>query len=68
MGVLISDPNGLSTITRHFWANRSNVVMSDLPSEARILPALWGEFRFEEFDVTKTIEENPGDAALPGLE
>ena len=68
VGVLISDPNGLSTITRYYWANHSNVVMSDLPSEARILPALWGEFRFEEFDMTKTIEENPGDAALPGLE
>lgn len=68
VGVLISDPNGLSTLIRYYWANRSNVVMSDLPSESRILPGLWGTFRFEEFDVSKSIEESLGDTPPLGLE
>ncbi|MFW5857781.1 MAG: hypothetical protein ACOCX4_07885, partial [Planctomycetota bacterium] len=46
VGALVSDPNGVTTVTRFYWANKDNVVMSDLPSEARALPALWGEFRF----------------------
>lgn len=47
VGVLVSDPDGISTVTRMYWANRSVVVMSDLPSEARVIPSLWGELRFD---------------------
>jgi hypothetical protein len=68
VGVLVSDPSGLRAITRYYWANHSNVVMSDLPSEARVLPGLWGEFKFEEFDMTKSIEESLKNTALPELE
>jgi hypothetical protein len=46
VGVLVSDAAGQSTLVRYYWANKSNVVMSDLPSEARVLPGAWGEFRF----------------------
>jgi hypothetical protein len=44
--------------------------MSDLPSEARILPGLWGEFRFAEFDMGKSINEslNNTSTAMPELE
>ena len=68
VGALVSDPSGLRTVTRYYWANHSNVVMSDLPSEARILPGLWGEFKFEEFDMTKSIEESLQNTTLPELE
>lgn len=47
LGVTESDSQGITTIARHYWANHSQVSLSDLPSEARVLPALWGEFRFE---------------------
>jgi hypothetical protein len=69
VGVLISDPAGLTTVSRHYWANRSNVVMSDLPSEARVNPSLWGELRFSEGDIMEgVIDDEPDDAALPGFE
>ena len=70
VGVLVSDPSGLRAITRYYWANHSNVVMSDLPSEARVLPGLWGEFRFEDFDVGKSIEESlkNDSTTMPELE
>jgi hypothetical protein len=29
-----------------------------MPSEARVLPELWGEFRFDAFDVSRSIEES----------
>lgn len=64
IGFLLSDPNGLRSFTRYYWANHSNVVMSDLPSEARILPGLWGEFIFEEFDMFKSIENMENDSLL----
>jgi hypothetical protein len=50
LGAIESDPQGTATIARHYWANRSQVILSDLPSEARVLPSLWGEFRFEVTD------------------
>ena len=47
VGFLTADPQGIATVGRYYWANRSLVVLSDLPSEARAHPNLWGEFRFE---------------------
>ena len=46
VGALVAEPGGTTTAARHYWANKSHVVLSDLPSEARVLPAMWGEFRF----------------------
>ena len=63
IGVLVSDPQGLTTVTRYYWANKANVVMSDLPSEARVLPALWGEFRFAPADLESVLDDNQ---AAPG--
>jgi hypothetical protein len=53
VGALVADPHGVATSARYYWANKTHVVLSDQPSEARILPALWGEFRLvlPELDV-----------------
>ncbi|WP_439631054.1 hypothetical protein [Gemmata sp.] len=56
LGFLTADPNGVATVGRYYWANRSLVVLSDLPSEARVHPNLWGEFRFEEPSVDALLE------------
>lgn len=67
VGALVSDPNGTTTVVRHYWSNRSNVVMSDLPSEARVLPALWGELRFAAGEIDDSLLKDKGDGA-PALE
>jgi hypothetical protein len=48
IGVLRSDQNGVVTAERLYWSGKSQTVISDLPSEARLVPALWGEVTFEE--------------------
>lgn len=56
VGAIESDPQGVATVARHYWANRSQVILSDLPSEARIHPALWGEFRFEPESIEDLLD------------
>ncbi|WP_145093034.1 hypothetical protein [Anatilimnocola aggregata] len=46
VGALESDPNGRTTIARHYWANKRQVFVGDQPTEARLLPSTWGEFEF----------------------
>lgn len=46
LGILESDPNGQSTVARYYWANKRQVTLGDQPSEARVIPSLWGEFEF----------------------
>ncbi len=63
VGALVAEPNGTATAVRYYWANRSHVVLSDLPSEARLLPALWGELRFDLPDIldrVPTVKPSPG--------
>jgi hypothetical protein len=57
VGVTESDPQGISTVARYYWANRTQVVLSDLPGEARVQPSLWGEFRFEVRDGVDALLE-----------
>lgn len=59
LGLLQSDQNGVSTISRLYWSGKSQRVVSDLPSEARINPALWGEFYFVEAE--KGMKFGPDD-------
>lgn len=42
-GYLQSDEHGTATAGRVYWAGKSQTVISDTPSEARLRPALWGE-------------------------
>ncbi|MFM8705327.1 MAG: hypothetical protein ACKOHG_15955, partial [Planctomycetia bacterium] len=47
-GVLRSDQNGVVTAERLYWSGKSQTVISDLPSEARLVPTLWGDLTIEE--------------------
>lgn len=71
IGVLFSDPEGMATVARHYWANRANVVLGDLPAEARVQPALWGEWVFEMPDPVERaldlIQDAPDGPDAPGL-
>jgi len=55
VGALVADPHGTATAVRYYWANKSHVVLSDQPSEARLLPALWGELRFDLPDILDRV-------------
>jgi len=41
-GYLESDENGTQTIGRKYWSGKTQTVICDLPSEARLNPSLWG--------------------------
>ena len=69
IGALVSDPHGVATVARYYWANTSHVVMSDLPSEAAILPSLWGEFRLAAGEaIEQILEDNSAAPSGPRLE
>ena len=44
IGVLIG--NGLETQARLYWNNKAATIVSDIPSEARLLPEYWGTWTF----------------------
>lgn len=43
-GYLQSDGNGTHTVSRRYWSGAGQTSVSDTPSEARLCPAVWGEF------------------------
>ncbi len=45
LGVLRGD--GVSTLARVYWSNKATAIVSDVPSEAQLTPALWGNWIFE---------------------
>jgi hypothetical protein len=45
VGLLRGD--GASTLQRVYWANKASGLTSDVPSEAELLPQLWGQATFE---------------------
>jgi len=49
-GIVVSDQTGTRTIDRRYWSNPNTKIISDLPSEARIQPDLWGTLVFEKKD------------------
>ncbi|PTX97416.1 hypothetical protein DB346_20690 [Verrucomicrobia bacterium LW23] len=34
--------NGQETLQRAYWSNKASGLVSDIPSEAELIPALWG--------------------------
>lgn len=38
--------NGTETTARIYWHNKATGIVSDVPAEAMLTPALWGEFKF----------------------
>lgn len=47
-GVVWSDPTGRLNAARCYWANEAAGIVSDLPSETRLNPAMWGEIEIAE--------------------
>jgi len=43
LGVIYSDPSGTNRAVRLYWHNKQTGLVSDVPSEARLTPKLWGE-------------------------
>jgi len=42
-GALFADAGGTFTIARHYWSNQATGLVNDIPGEADLTPALWGE-------------------------
>ena len=47
-GMLVTGPDGFEVLRRVYWANKATGIVSDIPSEAKIEPYLWGYVRFHE--------------------
>lgn len=47
LGILLSDSAGQECTSRNYWSNKQANNTSDVPDEAQLTPALWGELRFE---------------------
>jgi len=47
VGRVLSDQTGTRAAARSYWSNKNTNIVSDVPSEARLQPNLWGELRFE---------------------
>jgi len=39
--------NGFQTLQRVYWSNKATGITADLPSEAELIPALWGQLTFQ---------------------
>ncbi|MEI6518664.1 MAG: hypothetical protein WCO98_01255 [bacterium] len=62
IGILESDANGVSTINRLYWSGKSQTVICDIPSEAKLTPSLWGELYFQDPDKSmKFSTDQPED-------
>ena len=46
-GFISSDAQGTINVARTYWSNKATNLNNDLPSEAWLYPATWGEFKFE---------------------
>jgi hypothetical protein len=38
--------NGFQTVQRAYWSNKATAIVSDVPSEAELMPRLWGRWEF----------------------
>jgi hypothetical protein len=46
-GFISSDAAGTINVARTYWANSDSNLVSDMPQEAWLYPASWGELVFE---------------------
>lgn len=42
--------NGFQTLQRVYWSNKATAIVSDVPSEAELTPALWGRLEVKKAD------------------
>ena len=38
--------NGAVTVARTYWSNKATGIVSDVPSEAELMPSFWGRWEF----------------------
>jgi len=43
VGLLFADSGGTLTVSRQYWSNKSTGLVNDVPGEADLVPAAWGE-------------------------
>mgnify|MGYP000530728040 CR=1 FL=1 len=48
VGRVLSDQTGTRSVDRVYWCNQNTKITSDVPSEARLQPNLWGTFVFDD--------------------
>ena len=65
-GYLQSDQNGMQTVSRKYWSGKTQTVVCDIPSEARLAPALWGEVVCVKGDPTLRIVAGAAEALDAG--
>ncbi len=46
-GILSADSGGTSCVARQYWNNKATNLVNDVPGEADLAPALWGEIDVE---------------------
>lgn len=46
VGLIEGDATGTRAVARHYYFDRGSQVVSDLPSEVRVNPSLWGDLAF----------------------
>jgi len=47
VGFISSNTDGTSNVARTYWSNKKTGLSSDEPNEAMLVPAEWGEFKFQ---------------------
>ncbi len=48
LGVIYSDPSGTNRAARLYWHDKQTGLVSDVPSEARLVPGRWGTIMFDK--------------------
>jgi hypothetical protein len=48
-GILTTDDYGNACTARIYWSNKATGILADAPSEARLMPNLWGFLRVHEY-------------------
>ncbi len=66
IGILEADRDGGTTVRRRYWANPLVQTVSDIPSEARIQPDMWGWIRFHD-KIRGPAMMKPGDISNSGM-
>jgi hypothetical protein len=46
-GILSADSGGTSCVARQYWNNKATNLVNDVPGEAELTPAMWGEIGVE---------------------
>jgi hypothetical protein len=59
IGILQSDEQGARTVSRLYWSGKTQTVVSDIPTEARLFPTLWGDLLTVDGD-EKGLHWGPG--------